>query len=130
MKSAILEADAVVYSEGASGVYIARMLKELGVAERLGAKAVQVPTGDAMIERLAGSRGNEIGFTQVSEIKRAEAQGGVVLVAPLPAAVQNYTSFDAVVLSRAAAPDAARAFVRALTTPAARRALVANGWEL
>jgi ABC-type Fe3+ transport system substrate-binding protein len=47
----------------------------------------------------------------------------------LPAAVQTYTSYEAVVMSKAADPDAARAFVRAITTPAAQQVFAAAGWS-
>lgn len=129
LKAAILAADAVLYSRGASGVYVEKLLRDLGVAEQVKARAVQTATGDEMLERLAAGRGHDIGFTQVSEIKRAEAHAAVQLVAPLPAAVQNYTPFDAAAMAASASPDAARAFVRALTTPAARKTLAASGWE-
>ena len=64
----------------------------------------------------------------VSEITLGEAHGGK-LVGPLPAAVRTYTAYDAIVMSGARAPDAARTFVRAITTPAAKKVLAASGWE-
>jgi molybdate transport system substrate-binding protein len=130
LKAAILKADAVVYSQGASGVYVQTMLQKLGLMEQLKNRAVQLATGADMIERVQKSRGNEIGMTQISEIVRAEEEtkGAVVLVGPLPASIQNYTIFDAVVLS-APTPEAARAFARRLAAPATQKLLAANGWE-
>ena len=129
VKASMLNADAIMYSQGTSGVYIEKLLQDLGIAGQVKAKTVQTATGDAMLERLAAGRGNEVGFTQVSEIMRAEAEGRVTLIGPLPAAIQYYTVFDAVVMTGSRAPDAARAFVRALTSPAARKVLAANAWE-
>lgn len=149
VKASMLNADAIMYSQGTSGVYIEKLLQDLGIAGQVKGKTVQLATGDAMLERLAagpvGSRSEptsqrwpdgplprtvlEIGFTQVSEIMRAEAEGRVTLIGPLPAAIQYYTVFDAVVMTGSRAPDAARAFVRALTSPAARKVLAANAWE-
>ena len=80
------------------------------------------------MQRLGTGSGNQIGFTMVSEIKLGESYGGA-LVGPLPAAVQTYTAYEAVVMSAARAPDAARAFVRSLGTPAARQVFSAAGWE-
>lgn len=130
LKAAILKADAVVYSQGASGVYVHTMLQKLGLMEQLKNRAVQLATGADMIERVQKSRGHEIGMTQISEIIRAveETKGAVVLVGPLPASIQNYTIFDAVVMS-APGPEAARAFMRRLAAPATRKLLAANGWE-
>jgi len=118
----------VLYTQGASGVYVEKLLQTLGIAEQVKGRSQQLTTGDAMLERLAAGTSNEIGFTQVSEIKRGEGLWTVSLVAPLPAAVQNYTSFDAIVMSGSRAADAARAFVRALTTSAARQRLTDSGW--
>ena len=131
LKASLLQADAVVYSQGASGVYVQTLLQKLGLMEQLKSRAVQVATGADMVERIQKSRGNEIGMTQISEVIRAQEEtgGAVVLVGPLPAAIQNFTIFDAVALRTSSPPDSARVFVRRLATPAARKILAANGWE-
>jgi molybdate transport system substrate-binding protein len=128
LKAALLQADAVVYSRGASGLLVEQLLRKIGVAEQISSKVVQLPTGDDVMQRLGMAKGNQIGFTMVSEIKLGESHGGS-FVGPLPAAVQTYTAYDAVVMSRSSAPDAARAVVRALTTPAARQTFASAGWE-
>jgi molybdate transport system substrate-binding protein len=128
LKASLLRADTVVYSRGASGLLVEQMLRKIGVADQIKAKVVQLPTGADVMQRLGSSSGNQIGFTMVSEIKLGESHGGA-LVGPLPAAVQTYTAYDAVVLSKTSAPDAARAFVRAVTTPAARQVFATAGWE-
>jgi molybdate transport system substrate-binding protein len=125
LKASLVAAGTVGYSQGASGVYTERMLRDLGLFDRV--KRVQTPTGSDMLQQLAMGTGNEIGLTQVSEIMEWEERG-ITLVGPLPEAVQYYTSFDAVVLSGARAPDAARAFVRAIAAPEARPRLSADGW--
>ena len=128
LKAALLQADAVVYSRGASGLLVEQLLRKIGVAEQISSKVVQLPTGDDVMQRLGMAKGNQIGFTMVSEIKLGESHGGS-FVGPLPAAVQTYTAYDAVVMSGSTAPDAARAVVHALTTPAARQVFTAAGWE-
>ena len=131
LKASLLKADAIVYSQGASGVYAAQLLEKLGLMPQVKSKAVQLATGADMIERVQHSKGNEIGMTQISEITRAaeETHGAIVYVGPLPASIQNYTIFDAVVLTGTPNADAARAFVKGLTAPAARKLLAANAWE-
>jgi molybdate transport system substrate-binding protein len=128
LKAALLQADAVVYSRGASGLLVEQLLRKIGIAEQISSKVVQLPTGDDVMQRLGMAKGNQIGFTMVSEIKLGESHGGL-FVGPLPAAVQTYTAYDAVVMSGSTAPDAARAVVHALTTPAARQVFTAAGWE-
>ena len=88
LKASLMRADAVVYSRGASGLLVEQMLRTIGVADQIAAKVVQLPTGGDVMQRLGAARGNEIGFTMVSEIKLGESHGGS-LVGPLPAAVQT-----------------------------------------
>ena len=131
LKAALLKADAIVYSQGSSGVYVAQLLDKLGLMPQVKARAVQLASGADMIERVEHSQRNEIGMTQISEITRAveDTKGAIVYVGPLPAAIQNYTIFDAVVMTGAPSADAARAFVKSLTGAPARKLLAANAWE-
>ena len=129
LKAAILKADAVITSQGTSGTYVTKLLADLGVAEQVKAKTVQVAGGGAVMERLGKSR-NEIGFTMLSEVIYGEAHDGGTLVGPLPRMIQNVTSYDAVVTTNAKSPEEARLFLRTLTSPAGRKLMVANGWEV
>ena len=128
LKASILQADAVVFTLGASGVFVEKMLADMGIADLVRAKVVRVPTGAAVMTRLGAARTNEIGFTMISEIKFGESPLAV-LVGPLPAAIQTMTAYDAVVMSSAGSPDAARAFVRAIVSPPAKQLLTAAGWS-
>jgi molybdate transport system substrate-binding protein len=128
LKASILQADAVVMTQGASAVFVEKMLADMGIAGQIQSKVVRVPTGAAVMQRLGAARTNELGFTMISELKFGESQGAM-LVGPLPEAIQTRTAYDAVVMTGAAAPDAARAFVRAVGGPAARKLLAAAGWE-
>lgn len=128
LKAALLAADAVVYSQGASGVYVEKMLAGMGIAEALKGKAHQVPTGEDVMHRMGTAKGNEIGFTMVAEIKFGESHGGS-LVGPLPEGLQSLSTYDAVVMSNARTPEAARAFIRSLGSSAAKQVLTANGWQ-
>lgn len=128
LKASILEADAVVITQGASAVFVEKMLAGMGIVDRIASKLVRVPTGGAVMQRLGAARTNELGFTMISEIKFGESQGAM-LVGPLPAAIQTRTAYDAVVMTSATSPDAARAFVQAIGGAAARKLLAAAGWE-
>jgi len=128
VKAAILRADAVVISRGASGAFLETVFNDLGIASRIASKIHREARGDEVMQRLATTRGNAIGFTMVSEIKYGERHGARYL-GPLPAALQNETPYDAVVLAAARNADAARAFVRALQTPNARHVLAGYGWK-
>ena len=54
---------------------------------------------------------------------------GARLVGPLPAAIQNYTTYIAVMMVAAPSPEGATDFLGYLASPVARRMLTATGVE-
>lgn len=94
----------------------------------LWSKTTRYPTGAAVMEHVQKGRGKEIGFGAMTEIRLYEPKG-IRLVGPLPAAVQNYTSYEAALMTGATAADAARAVLRHLAAPAAKAAFTAGGVE-
>ena len=128
LKRALLDADSVVYNTASTGIYLDKLFAKLGIAEALKAKTTRYPTGAAVMEHVIKGKGNEIGFGAMTEIRHYEAKG-LTLVGPLPAEIQNYTSYEAALMSGATAAEAARAVLRHLATPAAKAAFTANGIE-
>ncbi|MEI7673924.1 MAG: substrate-binding domain-containing protein, partial [Deltaproteobacteria bacterium] len=120
--------DSVVYNTASTGIYLDKLFATMGVAEVLKVKTTRYPTGAAVMEHVIKGSGKEIGFGAMTEIRLYEVKG-VRLVGPMPAAIQNYTSYEAVVMSGATASEAARAALRYLATPAAKAAFTANGVE-
>ena len=51
------------------------------------------------------------------------------LVGPLPADVQNYTSYEAVMMTGTTAPDAVKAVLERIATPAGKAAIASGGIE-
>ena len=126
LRNALVGADAVVFNRGSSGVYIERLLTQLGIATQIAAKTVRVENGDAVMQRLIAGTGNEVGFGAITEIRLFEPKGAR-LVAPLPDAVQNFTAYEAAVMAAARTPRAAAEFVRFITTAEARTVFAAVG---
>src|SRR5258706_6602114 len=93
-RRALLEAKVIVYANpaggGAAGVYFARVIEKLGLAEQLKGKTRFGAGGDVTEVTLAQGPG-ALGLTQVSEIV---GKPGAQLV-PLPDVLQNYTGFVA-----------------------------------
>ena len=56
-------------------------------------------------------------------------QKGVTLVGPLPAAIQNYTTYAVGVSTSAKDAEAAKAFIKVLTGPSAAAVLKKTGME-
>jgi molybdate transport system substrate-binding protein len=126
LKSALLAADAVIFTRGSSGQYVERMLAKIGVADGIASKIVRADDGEGLIARLVEGKGNDIGLGAITEIRQFEPKG-VMLVAPLVDAVQNFTVYEAAVLTGARTPQSAARFVRFITTPEARTVLAAVG---
>lgn len=128
LKQALLDADSVVYNTASTGIYLDKLFATMGVAEALKAKTTRYPTGAAVMEHVIKGNGKEIGFGAMTEIRMYEPKG-LRLVGPLPAAIQNYTSYEAALMNGATAAEAARAVLRHMATPAAKAAFTAGGVE-
>jgi molybdate transport system substrate-binding protein len=115
LKKTLIAAKSIGYSTGPSGVYLMGLFDRLGVADVVKAKLKQTPTG-VFVATIVASREVEIGFQQVSEFQHAP---GVDYIGPLPAEVQEVTVFSAGIQTGAKQPEAAKAWVKFLTAPAA-----------
>ncbi|MBP0597701.1 substrate-binding domain-containing protein [Herbaspirillum sp. LeCh32-8] len=107
---------------GSSGIYLERLFYKLGIAAQMRAKQVLVPGGLVAEKLVDGSAA--LALHQESEILQVK---GAHLVGPLPAAVQNYTTYAGAASSHAASPAAARAFLTMFSEAAARKALQEHG---
>ena len=93
-----------------------QLVERMGIADAVKAKFKSVPSGGT-IGTIVASGECEIGFQQVSELVHIP---GIDYIGPLPAEVQRVTVFSSGVQTGAAQPDAAKALVAFLTTPAAK----------
>jgi molybdate transport system substrate-binding protein len=127
-KEALLKAKSVGYidpaSGGSSGIYIAGLLERLGIADEIKPKAKLKKGGHVSDLVISGEA--EIGVHQISEIV---SEKGVTLVGPLPAAIQNFTTYAGGVSTTARDTDAARAFLKVLSGPAAAAVLKQKGMD-
>jgi len=128
MKQALLGADSVVYNSASSGLYLDKLFANMGILEQLKAKTTRYPDGASVMEHVINGKGNEIGFGAITEIKLYTSKG-LKFVGPLPAEVQNYTTYDAALMTGAPSADAAQAVLRELATPAAKAAFTGAGVE-
>ncbi|HEV2009388.1 MAG TPA: substrate-binding domain-containing protein [Burkholderiales bacterium] len=127
-KRALLDADSVVYNTASTGLYLDKLFGNMGILEQLKPKSTRYADGASVMEHIIKGKGNEIGFGAITEIKMYETKG-LKFVGPLPAEVQNYTSYEAALMTGATAADAARVVLRQLTTPAGKAAFVSAGVE-
>ena len=127
-RRALLAARAVAYIDpvagGTSGKHFAGVLQKLGIAEAIAPKAVLVPGGYAA-ERVAKGEADLV-VHQISEILPVK---GVKLVGPLPAELQLWTTYTAALMAGSQNAEPARALLRYLTAPAARKSFADRGME-
>jgi molybdate transport system substrate-binding protein len=124
-KRTLLAAKSIAYSDSASGVYLSTVLfPKLGIADQIAGKSRMLPAEPV---GLVVARGDaEIGFQQLSELL---AVPGIDIVGLLPPEIQKVTVFAAGISSTSKEPDAARALIKFLTSPAAAPVIAKTGIE-
>ena len=130
-KRALLAAKAIACSKpvggGQSGVHMAKVFAQLGIADAMQAKAKYGGGGPSGLVGLIVLRGEaDIGMQQMAELM---AVPGIDVAGPLPAELQNVTPFVAATPTNAAQAAAGRAVIAFLTTPAAKAVIKAKGLE-
>lgn len=113
IKRTVVEAESVVFNRASSGLYFEELLKKMGVYAQVEPKAARYATGAEVMEHVLKGKGKEVGFGPITEILQYKEKG-LRLVGPLPAEIQNYTSYTAVPMKAASNKDVAQAFVRFL----------------
>lgn len=128
LKETLLKAKSIAYSNpasgGASGVYFAKLLEQMGIAEEMKAKTKYPPAG-----------GNAAGLVATGEAELAVQQkpeimnvAGVDVVGLLPADLNKVTAFAAGVTSTSKNADAAKALLKFLQSPEAEKIFKASGF--
>jgi molybdate transport system substrate-binding protein len=125
VKRALLAAKSIAYSDSASGVYISGALfKRLGIADQVASKSRMIPAEPVGAVVARGEA--ELGFQQISELKPI---AGIDLVGPLPPDLQKITIFSAGIVVGSKEPEAAKALIAFLASPAAAPAIRESGLE-
>jgi molybdate transport system substrate-binding protein len=124
-KQSLLGSESVVYNQASTGIYLENLFDRLGIAEQVRAKTTRYPDFAAVLEHVIKGRGKEIGLGATSVITEGKSRG-LKFVGPLPAEIQNYTTYAATVMANI---DAARELVRFLTSSAGRAAFASAGIE-
>jgi molybdate transport system substrate-binding protein len=126
LKRSVLAADSIVFNRASTGIYLENLFKKMGVYDQILSKTTRYPDAGAVMEHLLKGKGKEIGFGPITEIL-LHRDKGLKLVGPLPADVQNYTSYSAAPMTASANAELARAFVRWLGGPESKALFAAAG---
>ena len=128
LRRTLIDARTVAYLDPAtgatSGIYIARLFQQLGIASQMQAKSVLVRDGLAA-QRVARGQA-EIALQQASELRLVPT---VKFAGLLPEAVQNWTVYTGALSPAARTRDAALALMSALSDPGLEPMLKRRGLE-
>jgi molybdate transport system substrate-binding protein len=125
LRSALLAAKSIAYSDSASGVYIStEMLERMGIKDRVAGKSRMIP-GEPVGAVVARGEA-EIGFQQISELRPTT---GIDLVGPLPPELQKITVYSAGIAAGAKEPEAAKALIAYAVSEAAMPIVIKTGLE-
>lgn len=111
---------------GSAGIYLVQLLERMGILGEFKQKARLWRTGRAVIETLAKGEA-ELGITFISELLLID---GLKVVGPLRKEIGFSMGYTAVISSRSAAVEPARAFIAFLISEATRARFPALGLEL
>ncbi len=125
LHATLLRAESVVYNQASTGIYLEKLFAEMGVRDALKGNTTRYRNAAQVLEHMIDGRGMEIGFGPITEIKAYEPKG-LVLVAALPASVQNYTTYIAAAM-RGPRTVEAKSFIQYLATEEARKRFTATG---
>jgi len=125
VRRAVVAARNLSYSTGPSGVHLAKLFERWGIAEQLKRRIVQAPPG-VPVGTLVARGEVELGFQQLSELMNLP---GIDVLGPLPPAIQIITTFSGGVAQTSARPDAARAVLEFMASPAVAAIKQKQGME-
>jgi molybdate transport system substrate-binding protein len=127
MKKTLLATRTIAYVDpaggGTTGVFFAGLLTRLGIADEINRKAIRPQRGAEVAKAVADGRA-EIGNTNLTELLPHRA---VKVIGPIPEPLGLVVTHVGGISSASTNREAARAFLAALTSPAAREKFKAAG---
>jgi len=121
LREALLQADAIFVPDttaSTAGIHVAKVLKQLGIAEEVAARLTIYPNGATAMRHLAESDAKRpIGCTQSTEILNTN---GVKLSGPLPRGCDLSTLYTAAITATALHAQQAQVLIDLLTSPEER----------
>lgn len=125
LRATLLAARAVAYSRiGASGIYFAQLIEQLGISKEVNANAVVIASGFTA-ERLVSGEA-DLAVQQLSELKQV---AGIEVVGAIPPTLQTPGLFSAGIMANANQPNEAERLLRFLASPEVAPVLRETGLE-
>ncbi len=115
LRAAVLAAESIGHSTGPSGTALLQLFERWGVADRVRGRIIQAPAG-VPVARLVAEGKVALGFQQQSEMLSAP---GIRVIGGMPPGCEIVTTFSGAICAASQAPEAARALLAWLHSPAA-----------
>ncbi len=125
LRRAVLSVRTLGYSTGPSGVALAKLFNRWGIADSVRDRIVQAPPG-VPVGQLVANGEVELGFQQLSELMHL---GGIDVLGPMPPGIEIVTTFSAGLCAASAQPEAVRALLAFMRSPATADARRRHGME-
>ena len=94
LRRSVLDAESLVFNRASTGLYLENLLKMMDVYAQVESNTNRYADGASVLEPVIKGKGREIGFGAMTEILLYRGKG-LKLVGPVPAEVENYTSYTA-----------------------------------
>jgi molybdate transport system substrate-binding protein len=127
-KQSLLDAESIVYNQASTGSYLESLFERLGISAQLKAKTTRYADFAAVRDHISKGRGNEIGLGATTVIIES-ATKGLKFVGPLPAEIQNYTTYAAIVMADSPVRETAATLFRHLSSLNAKAIFTSAGIE-
>ena len=125
LKRTLLAAKSIAYSDSASGVYLStELFPKLGIADQIKNKSKKIEADP--VGGVVATGEFEIGFQQISELRPVK---GIDIVGELPPGAQRVTVFAAGIPTTSTHPEAAKALIQWLASPAHYATIRKTGLE-
>jgi molybdate transport system substrate-binding protein len=125
LRATLLSARSIAYSGlGASGIFFARLIEQMGIAPEISARATIVPQGFTAERLMSGEA--DLAVQQISELKQV---AGVEIVGAIPLHLQEAALFSGGRLSSSTKVGQAACFLQFLASARAAPALRESGLE-
>jgi molybdate transport system substrate-binding protein len=129
LKQTLVKAKSIAYSEpsagGASGVYFAKLLERMGIAEQMQAKTKYPPAGGFSAELLLTGEA-ELAVQQKPELLHVP---GVEIVGFLPGDLNMVTEFVAAIMAESKNPETGKTLIESLRAPEALAVFRSKGLD-
>lgn len=125
LKRAVLAARTLGHSTGPSGTALMQLFERWGIADTVRERIVQALPG-VPVGKLVADGEVELGFQQLSEMMRLP---GIDVLGPMPPGCEIVTTFSAGLCAASTQPEAVRALIDFMHSPAATDAKRRHGME-